>query len=382
MNLISYLLCGLLILSNLSGATLAQKFAPSTEPPPESKIQSWLRSEDPQSVAWGAHYALATKDQALVSDLLSVADSWQSLPNPSKSDHNFQGITPEQLDRRDATAGALDALIQMDAPVPVDTLRNLAADFPNYVAILLSRLPRSESQSLSFDLYRGEPQGIYSLLYISAALLTQDPPSGFAADLFSSIRIRASIFVIAPGAGPFSTGGGGHDCVIASSPAPRQQWPNFGIYQFSQEKNAPSFLVVSGIDPIYAVRSETTHYSGDSCAGMISLGPEERRRLLAQMLNVSPETMGWETETVENIEFKTEPQFTSDLQGFVAAQQEKYRATAALLVAKGLMTTAEQEESLPELEIHLNDMRGRGYSPVAALSPLPAHVSWSDSPWR
>ena len=35
-----------------------------------------------------------------------------------------------------------------------------------------------------------------------------------------------------------------------------------------------------------------------------------------------------------------------DLQAFIAVRQ-KYRATAAALVAKGLMNSAEQEESLP-----------------------------------
>ena len=55
-------------------------------------------------------------------------------------------------------AAVLDALIQMKAAVPADTLRNLASDFPNYVAILLSRLALGESQSLSFDLIALHPR--------------------------------------------------------------------------------------------------------------------------------------------------------------------------------------------------------------------------------
>jgi hypothetical protein len=104
-------------------------------------------------------------------------------------------------------------------------------------------------------------------------------------------------------------------------------------------------------------------------------------RLLAQMLNVSPDAMPWQTLLDESVEFKSDQQFTSDLLTFIAGQQEKYRATAAALVVKGLMTSAEQDDSLPHLDIQLSDMRGQGYSPISPPSPLPAHVS-IDNPWH
>lgn len=105
------------------------------------------------------------------------------------------------------------------------------------------------------------------------------------------------------------------------------------------------------------------------------------QRLLAQMLNVGPEAIVWETELRKTIEFTSDQQFASDLQGFIASQQEKYRGTAAALMAKGLITSAEQEYSLPGLDIHLSDMRGPGYSALPRPSHLPARV-WIDNPWH
>jgi hypothetical protein len=370
------LVAGLIFSGNLASA---QDLAPTL--PPQNRIQDLLHSGDPQSVAWGAHYALASKDQALFSDLASLADDWQSLPH-STTDERPAPLSSDQLDQRDAVAAVLDALIQLHAPLPADTLRRLAPDFPNDVAIFLSRMPLAESQSLSFDLYRSEIKNEHSLRYVSAALQAQNPLPGFAADLFSGIRVRATIFVVAPGAGPFGTGGGGHDCGVFSSAEARRQWPAFGVYGFSHEKSKDSFRVVTGIHPVYAKRTQTTRYQADSCAFMVSLGPDQRRSLLAQMLNVSPDTISWKTETVENIEFKSEAQFSTDLLRFISTQQDELRATAADLVSKGLITPAGLEDSLPQLDLHVNDMRGAGYSPLAQLSSLPPHVTWSDSPWR
>lgn len=385
MNVLRCFLCAVVVIGTAS-FSFSQKSAAASRTPPQAKIQALLRSGDPQSAAWGAHYVLQTRNQSLVSDLLSLAENWQPLPRQDSDGANpdeekRKGLPADDVDRRDAMSAVLDALIQMHVSVPVETLRNLAPDFPNYVAVLLSRLPLEESSPLAFDLYRFSPPSASSLQYVSAALLAQEPPPGFADDLFSRIHVRATIFVTKPGAGEFGTGGGGHDCFQLAPAAARQGWPSLGTYEFSKTQRVGSFLVAPGVDPIYAIRSETTHYAGDSCLHMVSLGPEERRRLLAQILNISPEAIHWQTQLDESIEFKSDEQLASDLQSFITIQQEKYRATAAALVAKGLITSAEQEVSLPHLDIRLNDVRGNDYAAITPPSPLPAHVS-INNPWH
>lgn len=371
-----------LLLSAAIGIASSQDFTQTGKPASRSKIEALLQSLDPRQVAWGAHYALATGDRSLVPVLLSLADNWQPIVRASEGDDK-EAPTADQLDRRDAMAAVLDALIQIKAAVPVGTLRNLAADFPNYVALLLSRLPLGESQALSWELYHGEPHslGADDLQYVSAALLAEAAPPGFAADLFSSIHIRATINVTAPGVakpGPSFTDGA-YGC---AAEIPRKDWPEFGVYVFSEGKMLDSFTIVSDAHPVYVHRSKTTHYRNDRCENVpffIVLGPEGRRQLLANMLGISSDEIDWETELHDEIQFLSGPQFYHDLFCWIEAQQDDYRVTSAALVARNLMTASEQEESLPEIDLHFVDQRGPGFPLLTRPEILPNHVVWHET---
>lgn len=364
------------------GIGQAQEPAQSPTIPSKSKIEGLLLSSDPKSVAWGAHYALRAGDQSLLPDLLSVAAKWQLISESSGEDDNSASLTAAQLDERDAMAAILDDLIVMDASVPITTLRSLAKDFPNFVAILLSRLPLEESQPLSLELYRSDIKNGHSLQYVSAALLAQAPPSGFVADLLSSIHVRARIFVTKPGVEVKQhLYGSGFGCVDS----PRNQWPSFGIYTLSQDKIADAFIIPLGGHSIYAARSETTHYRNDACdiTGVpLVLGPEQKLGFLAQMLGIEPDRFGWKIEIQQNIQFDSDQQFLAAVQSIVSLQQQQYKRTAAALFAKNLMTTSEQEKSLPQLDLYIEDQRGLDYSPIAEPTFLPPNVTWSLQSWN
>jgi hypothetical protein len=374
-------LCFVLV---LIATSFGQDFAHLAGPPSENEIEGWLLRGNSRAVAWGANYAVATGNRALVPTLLSLADRWQPIASLSPDSDPPPSLATDQFDQRDAMAAVLDALIHLHVLVPASTLRNLAADFPNYVAILLARPPLEESRALSLELYHSEPKisGEHNLQYVSAVLLAQSPPPGFVADLFAGIQNRATIFVTRPGsaARPPALRGGSAGCFGPREP--RKDWPNFGVYVLSGAKVEGSFVIIPGTHPVYAGRSETTHYCGGQCQDFQSLvlGPEERRSFLAQMLNVQPDDIGWDTESKTTLEFRSEPQFYRDLEKFIAGQQMKYRVTAAALAAKNLLSITEQEESLPQLDLHLEDQRGEGYESIAVPSWLPPHVSWPDRP--
>jgi hypothetical protein len=348
--------------------------------PSENALDSWLLSGDPRLVAWGAHDALMARDPNLIPDLLSLASHWQPLsrqtPDPSTSP---AGLSPEQTDERDAMAAVLDALIQMNVSVPADTLRTLAPDFGNDVAVLLSRMPAEQAGPLSYDLYRSPAEHGHGLQYVSAALLALHPVPGFAADLLANIKVRATIFAILPGSEQF--GGGESGSCAGSSELPREDWPVTGQYALSKENGDAAVLLVAGTDPIYATREESTHYLDDRCGSGVYLSPGERLRLIAEMLGISPEAIPWQTELMTNIEFQSLGQFDNALLAFVEEQQEKYRATLAALTARNLVTPSESQESLPQLELKLNDMRGEGATPIPNPPNLPSHVQWSSTPY-
>ncbi|MGB6545115.1 MAG: hypothetical protein WBE97_05770 [Candidatus Acidiferrales bacterium] len=348
--------------------------------PTENIMQSWLQSGNPRLEAWGAHDALVASDQAVVPALLDLASRWVPISPQAPGDSPQPQLSSDQKDSRDAMAAILDALIQMNVTVPGNTLRTLAPDFGNAVAILLTRLPDEESSPLALDFVRSPPEHGFDLQYVSASLLSLHPPFGFAGELLASIRVHATVYVVPPGDKGFS-GGSGSSCG-AFIDQPRPDWPTTGQYALSKQKSDGAFLVVAGIDPIYAIRQQSTHYLGDSCglSTGVYLGPSERLRLIAEVLDVSPESIAWQTSVVKTIEFQSSQQFHDALLAFVEEQQQKYRATATALWNHRLSTFTDAQDSLPELDLELKDMRPQGGDPLVRLVTLPPRVEWTPSP--
>ena len=104
-------------------------------------------------------------------------------------------------------------------------------------------------------------------------------------------------------------------------------------------------LLVSGIDAIYVKRYESESYL-NPCGGP-SLGPYERQRLIAEMLGVPPDAISWNIYPTTTFPFYSDEQFGRELLQFVDQEEQKYRQTAIALVDRGLMTSAEVEQSAP-----------------------------------
>jgi len=361
----------------LSAATIGrgQTAAASSALPAKKTIQGWLHSSDPRLVAWGAHDALLTHDLSLAPDLLVLAKQWQPLSTRSSEDARPEKLSEEQEERRDAMAAVLDALIQMNVAVPADSLRNLAPDLGNHVAILLARMPRAESEAASLEFFRSPPGGASGLQYVSAALLALHPPAGFAGELLAGVTVRATIVVVLPNAEPMGFGYAG-DC-FSESEIQREDWPIVGQYTLSKEKRDESSVVVSAIDPIYFTRIESTRYLGNTCGLGVYLGAEQRKRLIAEMLGVAPDDISWQTGLQTTIAFQSMEQFHIDLLAFVAEQQQMYRRTAEDLEARNLLGRGEVSQSLPRLELKIMDVRGQGAEPIPKDEYLPARVEWS-----
>jgi hypothetical protein len=360
----------------LSAATIGrgQTAGKSSALPSKKTIQGWLHSGDPQLVAWGSHGALLMRELSLAPDLLALARQWQPLSTRSSEDARPEKLAEEQEERRDAMAAVLDALIQMNVAVPVDTLRNLAPDFGNHVAILLARMPSAESEAPSLEFFRSPQGNVSGLQYASAALLALHPPVGFAGELLAGVTTQATIVVVLPNAETMGFGYAG-DCFRVSE-EPREDWPVVGQYTLSKDGSP---VVVGGIDPIYFKRIESTRYLGNSCGVGLFLGAEERKRLIAEMLGVAPDDISWQTETQTTIAFQSLEQFHIDLLAFVAEQQQMYRRTAEDLEARNLLGRGEVSQSLPRLELKIMDARGQGAEPIPKDENLPAWVEWSSS---
>jgi hypothetical protein len=346
--------------------------------PSPKTIDAWLRSDNPRLVAWGAHDALITGDRHFVSQLLTLASQWQPVSTESENKRD-KLVSPEQKDQREAMAGVVDALVQMNVPVPADTLRALAPDFGNAAAILLTRMPPDDAEPLALDFYHSTSSHEYGLQFVSATLLAQRPPQGFAADLLKSITVRAEINVTRPDSPGFGGGSAG-DCFRAEE-IPRKDWPATGQYMLSKQKDDGAVLVVNGVDPIYATRDQSTIYLADTCRS-VYFGPNERHDLIAEMLDISPDSMSWQTQTETSIEYVSKEQFDFALRRFIDDLEEKYRATANALTARSLISAVEVAQALPKMQVTITDMRGTDDSPIAEPANLPPNVEWQPSPWK
>jgi hypothetical protein len=358
---------------SLSGR--AQTATGSGVSPTEKNIREWLHSGEPRLVAWGARDALISRNPYLVVDLLYVASEWEPFSSRRSCDWACGEVTPEEKERRFTMTAVLDALIQMNVTVPADTLYNLAPDFENAVAILLARLPYDDSAALSMELYRFPPGRADVLRDVSAALLAQHATPEFAEDLLANTTIQATIVVLLPGDGFGSSSCG------AYSPGPpaevHEKWPKIGQYKLSKQNSNGASLVVGGIDPIYATREESNDYLGNEARGVV-LGPEQRRRLIAQILGVTPDEIPWNTFVQTTIEYQSLAQFHVALLDFVEEQEQMYQATAEALEVRDLLEHSEVLRSLPMLELTLMDMRGEeGAEPIPKDANLPDRVAWS-----
>jgi hypothetical protein len=148
--------------------------------PSEQPEEGRLGGEKAQLVAWRAHDAVATHDHALVAELVSLAGQWQPLSSRTSRDHP---LSPAQEQERDAMMAILDALLQVHVLLPTQTLRNLAPDFANPVAIFLSRMPLDQSIPLSLQFYRSLPEEAYALRYMSASFFGSPSTEWFCCGL-------------------------------------------------------------------------------------------------------------------------------------------------------------------------------------------------------
>ena len=193
------------------------------------------------------------------------------------------GLAPSISAQTLSPSGAIPSEVTIESRLHSEDSRlvawehtTLAPDFGNDVAILLARMPVEGSGPLSFDFYRSPPEKSHGLEYVGAALLALHPLPGFAADLLANTRVRSTVWIVLPdwGFGSVSDGCFGSFAVLR-----REDWPATGQYILSKPRSDRAPLVVSGIDPIYVNRIESTVYLGDLGNLSVYMNPNDRLRL-------------------------------------------------------------------------------------------------------
>ena len=342
-------------------------------------IQTMLDSGDPRTVAWGAFHAANANDPSVIPSLTRLAERWQTLTPEVTRANAADTYSETQIQQRDVMAGVLSALIHYNAPLPPETLRALAHDFPSETAIFLARMPASESAELRMEFFRHKPNDTATLRYVAAALLALEPRPGFASELMSGIRVSAYVRVISPGAKP---GGEGFAACGGVPPSNAiEGWPPVRQYSLSANSAPDSFELVGGAEAIYARRTESAHYIANCCGMGLYLSPERRRSFVAEMLGVKPAAIAWEVEVPRFIVFHSQTQYETELLAIVNGEIEKQRATATALADKNLITPGDVTSALPEIIVSVSDEREDRATPLEDVKNLPS-TAFYDKPDR
>lgn len=338
----------LLFTSTIAGALLAQEPLITSRTPIDSSIlHQWLHSSDPRLIAWAADFAHRTHDVKIIAEMPELLEHW-TVPQAFGGDES-------QAAQRRAVAAVLDALIQENAVVPIPAIEAVAEFFPEQAAILIGRLPLSESRGTLGDWTYGAT-GTWTgrtLARIASMMLAKDPePSrgfvwdrdhgdiGFVASVVAASEEELQITVASAKTEHEGTGSG--TCGDSMGRKLSPGWPQvytYGVVENDPQVSTPIVVDLDG-DRIVSVRVAENGGWG-SCHAVQWLDPSTRHKLIAHWLGVKDTDMAWQPIEGTTIIWTDKAAYQRQLGEITDAQREKLHATVDALRQRGLLSERE-----------------------------------------
>ena len=360
------------VFSCLAASLTAQQL-PERDPAPASLLRAnaqqradwaseWLRSNDPLRVAWGAWLARQDRQTALVPLLLERVREYQ--PTGESWSQTVE------RDRHDTLLVVLDALIGLDATVPVDEARKLYPEFAAQAIILLVRSPEAAQPAL-LDIFQDAKTNGTWLAAGNVLLKTNTP--GFAALVLGRFTQHLTVSVFDPGRGG-GFGSGGSECGSWSR-TPKTDWPSVGLYHLTQfPERMPGLtatLLAGGETTVYYWRVETGNYDNlpDSPSAHNDGNRDQyRAQYLAKLMRTAFPRISLDPYPQITIEWKDAAGYREQLLAAVAEQRTEFRRALASLQESGqVLAPAETATLKPRLEIVIRDERADQSSPLPVV---------------
>jgi len=304
-----------------------------------ARVERLLASNDPTEVAWGAYTAAQYR----------VLSAVPLLTNALGQD--FGGNSDV---RHAAELAILDALVQLDASVPAETLRGSLSRWPVPTLILLNNATGDRDALL---LQRLNATSGFEWQAIANFLL-RSRPSGFAASLLRDLRLRINVYVTDEP----QRGFGGAEGPNSESPtyviAVRSGYPPTAEYQFSVARPGATILSI-GPKTVYYTRHVRTSAPISSVTGWASSKPSDLDRieylnaLVRQRVEMPPLAA---TKSVTVVWIDSES-FRQQVLRHRTTVQELYRLAVSALISDGLLTKDESQRLTPNISIEIRDVR-------------------------
>ena len=223
----------------------------------------------------------------------------------------------------------------------------------------LSRIAPGEAQQTLRDLYFDSNYGSLVLKLVAADLLAQHPPAGFVASLLTGMTVHVSVLITSPGQPDFGVGTSGGSCVSDKPPITSfAGWPplyQYELFLSPPNKGQNDFPVIGAPDPISA-RRKPGPQAPPNCGGP-GLEDDHRQKLIAQMLGVPSDKLGWHARDATAIRITSIADYNIFLPRLATAYVDRIRATNLALQEKGLLTPDEAATALPRVRFWIDDER-------------------------
>ena len=317
-------------------------------------LHQWLHGGDPRLIAWAADFARRGHDAQLLAEMPALLEHWTMPPL-------YGGDEAQQAERR-AVQAVLDALIQENAKLPIPAIDTVAPAFPAQAAILIGRLPLSESRVTLGDWTYGETGSWRGRLLarIASMMLAKDPGNslsygehgmlGFVASIISASEEDLYIAVSPSMVSHGNIGSGVCGDYVGHKLTPG--WPQVYTYDLVEDDAQVSAPVVVDLDGdrIISRRFEENNPWG-SCNGVRGLDRSTRHKIIAYWLGVSEKEMSWQPVENVTIVWTDKAAYQLQLGEIVEAQRKKLRATVEALRQRGLLRESETADLSPRLYV-------------------------------
>jgi hypothetical protein len=265
-----------------------------------------------------------------------------------------------------AIEAVADALIQIHADLPAETIMHLYPQLPAQAIILLSRAPDNTAPLL--EIFRTTP---YRDLWLAAGdLLAVHPPPGFARSLIEGFTVSFVFQVVAPPDQAYRSEGGG-GCASDSFMTREDafiDWPKTRMYALMTH-DAPLNIFAPGIHPVGFRDWVTTDYrdawtDGD-CFPAASL--DWRAGLIAQLQGQNLDDLPLKPEIKEAVPYISVELFQERVKTAIDEQSQALANVLESLVQAGFLSVQDSTELHLQCRIEIQDKRPQPGAPLPEI---------------
>lgn len=325
---------------------VGQQAAPSTDRAAiATDADRLLRSADPKDVAWGAF----TAGQFHVVSAVPLITSALTRP-----------LGGDRVAREAAELTLLDALIQLDAQVPVTVLQPFIARWPVPTSVLLAN-STGDRDAVLLPLVSSTDgffwQGIANLLLVTR-------PPGFAARLLTGLRLTLVVHVTNDANLGFGVGGGfssehSLDAAFAAG------FPPLADYRYAVARAGATVQSV-GPRTIYYERRLDTRPTFSRFNYANPAGPSNTDRV--DYLNaLIREGRALEERTQPTVVWRGAAALRRAVADHRERVESRYQIAIGSLVARGLLSEADSRSLVPEIIVRVEDHRDDKSQPLPAM---------------